>query len=423
MARSLVAYLVRHWYSRVFENVARAITKSLRVLVQLRGNGWRLWPGHYELSPTSNRKIARRSSPRGPASCGRDRTGDRDAWRGLDDLWRKHGLWTEARERRGLAGRPSPRLPVRPEGSRDANPKAAPILRVVGRAQRQEEIRAYLSHALVQLEVQTAWRADGPAAQKRPGSAGLTRCRYGPEVRGRQGGVSPHRAAVLAESPGRRRWNASGDSMISSRRLKRGHQRRSSKDLGVTRSRSTSTRRSPRSCGRTRSSPERFRGRQVDVGARRPARSHTQVGARPDWIATVRTCASAASACSSRTRCLPRCWGGRTCCQRPWQRPAWRLGDGEGPLPGRRRGPGDGNGVRSARSSRCSRRTGVLVRRYRTATHRDALRNSEPRRHPPGMPQTRRGASRRHDPQATRPKCAHAGAGSPERTVVVQSYD
>ena len=149
MARSLVAYLVRHWYSRVMENHPGDHDR-LRVLVQLRGNGWRLWHDSASYAEIE-RKVARDVASRA-GELWRDRAGDRDAWRGLDDLWRKYGLWREAE---GGGGGPAIAAPAcSPEGSRDANPKAAPILRVVGRAQRHEKIRAY-SHALVQLDVLT----------------------------------------------------------------------------------------------------------------------------------------------------------------------------------------------------------------------------------------------------------------------------
>ena len=152
MARSLVAYLVRHWYSRVIENHP-GDHERLRVLVQLRGNGWRLWPDHTDYGEIERRVAARVAERAG--ELWRDREGDRDAWRGQDDLWRKHRLWKKTEGGEG----PAIDAPAcRPEGSRDANPKAAPILRVVGRAQRHEDIRAY-KHSLVELEVVTDRRA------------------------------------------------------------------------------------------------------------------------------------------------------------------------------------------------------------------------------------------------------------------------
>ena len=119
----------------------------------------------------------------------RDRAGDHDAWHGQDDLWRKHDLWEETES--GGAGRTLVDAPAcSPEGSREMNPKAAPILRVVGRAQRHEDIRAY-SHALVELEVVTERRAAPDGAEPRirwfdrlPAPIGASNAR---------GGVPPHR--------------------------------------------------------------------------------------------------------------------------------------------------------------------------------------------------------------------------------------
>ena len=161
MARSLVAYLVRHWYSRVLEN-RPADHDRLRVLVQLRGNGWRLWPDSANY-PEIEGKIAEDVAARA-GELWRDRAGDRDAWRGLDDLWREDGLWTEAESGGGGPAIAAPACS--PEGSSDPNPKAAPILRVVGRAQRHEGIRAY-SHALVQLEILTDRTLAGNDAKPR----------------------------------------------------------------------------------------------------------------------------------------------------------------------------------------------------------------------------------------------------------------
>ena len=148
MARSLVAYLVRHWYARVLEN-RPGDHQELSVLVQLRGNGWRLWPDHRHYAGIE-RHVAGAVAARA-AELWRDRAGDRDAWHGQDDLWRKHGLWEDTEGRAGpTVGAPT----CSAEGSRDANPKAAPILQVVGLAQRHEEIHTY-THALVELKVVT----------------------------------------------------------------------------------------------------------------------------------------------------------------------------------------------------------------------------------------------------------------------------
>ena len=150
MARSLVAYLVRHWHPQVLKQ-RPGDRERLRVLVQLRGNGWRLWPEHTDYAEIE-RRVAERVAERA-AELWRDRAGDRDAWRDQDHLWRKHGLWKETAG--GGQGGPTVDAPAcAPEGSREVNPKAAPILRVVGRAQRHDDIRA-CSHALVELEVVT----------------------------------------------------------------------------------------------------------------------------------------------------------------------------------------------------------------------------------------------------------------------------
>ena len=63
MARSLVAYLVRHWYSRVLEHCPDH-HERLRVLVQIRGNGWRLWPGRSKYAEIE-REVARLVAARG----------------------------------------------------------------------------------------------------------------------------------------------------------------------------------------------------------------------------------------------------------------------------------------------------------------------------------------------------------------------
>ena len=151
MARSLVAYLVRHWYPKVLEQRPDDLNR-LSVLVQLRGNGWRLWP---EASYASiERKVARDVEARA-AELWRDRTGDRNAWRGLDDQWRQHGLWKTAKEEGGDGPAVGPPNCV-PEESPGENPKAAPIRRVVGHALPHEKIQARAhSHALVELQVMT----------------------------------------------------------------------------------------------------------------------------------------------------------------------------------------------------------------------------------------------------------------------------
>ena len=146
MARSLVAFLLRHWYPVMLKNRPDDHDK-LRVLVQLRGNGWRLWHTT-NLYSEIERKIAADIEARAQALW-RDRRGDRDPWHGQEDLWRQHGLWKASEG--NSPGRPAIAPPeCSPEGSHQSHPKAAPIRRVVGDAQRPSEIECY-SHALVQL--------------------------------------------------------------------------------------------------------------------------------------------------------------------------------------------------------------------------------------------------------------------------------
>ena len=158
MARSLVAYLVRHWYDRVLEKRPGDRDK-LRVLVQLRGNGWRLWHGSANYAEIEEKVAAVVAARAG--ELWRDRTGDRDAWRGLENRWRQQGLW---REPGAGGGGPAVDAPAcSAEDSHETNPKAAPIRRVTGLAQRHEDVRAY-SHALVHLDVLTP-RAAGHDAE------------------------------------------------------------------------------------------------------------------------------------------------------------------------------------------------------------------------------------------------------------------
>ena len=162
MARSLVAYLVRHWYPRVLQQRPNDHDR-LRVHAQLRGNGWRLWPGTYG---EIERRVARHLEVR-VGELWRDRAGDRDAWRGLDDLWRKHNLWNETAGEGGNGPTVGPPA-CTPEESPGENPKAAPICRVVGQALPHEQIRGRAhSYALVQLEVMTQRPPTGESDQPR----------------------------------------------------------------------------------------------------------------------------------------------------------------------------------------------------------------------------------------------------------------
>ena len=125
MARSLVAFLTRHWYRQA----PAQHHDKLQVLVQLRGNGWRLWHDtvHYR---QIEKEIGGWIEDRARA------------------LWRDPNLWHD------LTARPEP-----PEGNwserdtGDANPKTAPILAAVGEAESQEDVERFYSHTLVQLDL------------------------------------------------------------------------------------------------------------------------------------------------------------------------------------------------------------------------------------------------------------------------------
>ncbi len=143
MARSLVAYLVRHWHPRMRERGTGDHGK-LRVKVALRGNGWRLWPDTASYAEI-NQKIATVVAGRA-RELWQDPTGDRDPWCGSLPIY------------------DAPRCSS--GQSSHENPKVAPILRAVGEAQRHEEIRTF-SHVLVQLEI-----------QRMPGDEGSRRIRW-----------------------------------------------------------------------------------------------------------------------------------------------------------------------------------------------------------------------------------------------------
>ena len=136
MARSLVAYLVRHWYLKVLEKCPGGQDK-LKVLVQLRGNGWRLWHGTGKYDEIE-REIERRIKAR------------------AKELWKDAVVDGTAGDGAAVgdsaAGPPACLSDKKKDKkkSHDANPKAAPILRVVGQALGHDEIRCY-SHALVEL--------------------------------------------------------------------------------------------------------------------------------------------------------------------------------------------------------------------------------------------------------------------------------
>ena len=118
MARSLAAYLGRHWYPRVD---ARD-WKELRILLYLRGNGWRLWPDKEDYRSVE-KAIADRVSAR------------------ASELW-------------GLL--PSAELPDAPgncqPGGGDDHPKRGPVQRVVGRYEARSDVLG-LSYTMVDLRI------------------------------------------------------------------------------------------------------------------------------------------------------------------------------------------------------------------------------------------------------------------------------
>lgn len=165
MARSLVAFLVGHWYPAVLRG--QRDPSPLRILVQLRGNGWRLWPDRATYAEIQRRVSADITGR--VRELWSDRAGERDVWDGQEDLWREHRLWIEPD---GVAAQAPPIGAPRcaPEGSWEPNPKAAPILSVVGEALDPEKIRSY-SHALTQLTLLHDDRRKGKDSRRpRPSS-------------------------------------------------------------------------------------------------------------------------------------------------------------------------------------------------------------------------------------------------------------
>ena len=163
MARSLVAYLVRHWYPGVLKNRPKDDHQRLSVKVQLLGNGWRLWHEAKQYNEIEQRVAADIQAR--AAELWRGLAGDHDAWRDTADRWRERGKWNDD------AGDDDAGPVIDPpacssEEKSQANPKAAPILNAVGEAQRPDEIRCY-SHALVELALLAGQREakdGGPAA-------------------------------------------------------------------------------------------------------------------------------------------------------------------------------------------------------------------------------------------------------------------
>ena len=135
MSRSLVAFLAGHWYEEVLR--VGQDPSALRILVQIRGNGWRLWHETADYRQIE-RQIAEYIDRR------------------VKTLWEVDGLWRDTRTSASRAPN------CIPGGSSTADSKEAPILEAVGKALAHADIDTY-SHALVELHL---LRARGSAADQ-----------------------------------------------------------------------------------------------------------------------------------------------------------------------------------------------------------------------------------------------------------------
>lgn len=123
LARSLAAYLARHWYPKV----KREDQARLRLSVQLRGNGWRL--RYQEATYTETAEAIQKEVRR-----------------------RVEELWPELQSESAFPAAEGHWAPVATYAVED--PKAAPIRNAVGQAMRYEEVkRGWHSHTLVNLEI------------------------------------------------------------------------------------------------------------------------------------------------------------------------------------------------------------------------------------------------------------------------------
>ena len=131
MARSVVAFIACHWYPMAPE----AYRDRLRILVQLRGNGWRLWydgARYQKIEEQIGSWIEKRASA----------------------LWDDASLWSDSK--------PVQKLPESSWSANtgDANPKTAPILAAVGKAESPEDAERPFRHTLVQLQLLHAERSN-----------------------------------------------------------------------------------------------------------------------------------------------------------------------------------------------------------------------------------------------------------------------
>ena len=120
LARSLAAYLAEHWYPTADEGD----WEKLRILVYLRGNGWRLWPESDEYREIE-KVIADRVSSR------------------VRKLWK-------LLPRSGIPGASRKCMP----GGGGGHPKLDPVRNVVGKPDPTSEVRGdWRSYATVELRI------------------------------------------------------------------------------------------------------------------------------------------------------------------------------------------------------------------------------------------------------------------------------
>ncbi len=126
MARSLVAFLACHWYKQA----PQIHHDRLQVLVQLRGNGWRLWhdaDNYRQIEELIGEWIKERACV----------------------LWEDPGLWSDWSDQTIIPQPPNNWT----RGGGNENPKTAPILAAVGKAEANDEANQFYSHTLVKLHL------------------------------------------------------------------------------------------------------------------------------------------------------------------------------------------------------------------------------------------------------------------------------
>ena len=137
MSRSLVAFLVRHWYPEVLR--ARQDPRELCVDVRLRGNGWRIWhksPSYGQIQSEVASSIERRARM----------------------LWADADLWRDSK----ISEFDPP--DCRPGDSMSQHSKSGPITEAVGKALAHEDVVTY-RHALAELHLLRSGDALGPKGQ------------------------------------------------------------------------------------------------------------------------------------------------------------------------------------------------------------------------------------------------------------------